>query len=604
MMMRYLLKRFSIAVAILLVMSSLLFVLSRTEDPRYRSLSASGHMASPEQREAWGEELGLNRPLIVQYVDWIADSMRIDFGNSIERRIPARGIALEHATETSRLLVGALGFAVIFSTAAILAIRYISERGPDLEYVGRLARVIVPAIPPFIPGILLAHIFYPHSLLFPIIGNGAWSHVLPSAALGMVIAYVVVRLFDAARNDDADSDNTPENLVANSGPGRASSRPIAWHMLLNLLRTTRVYLPVLLAAVLFTELFFEMHGLSNLISPILLSSDFPLAASIFMVLTMAYVAVILMLDVARAFVDPLIRGGGGSDDSSTYSALVAGVRPVPLREWPLFGRRPLIAVTILGMIVLFSVIVPFIVNYRGDLTGTDWLYRIFLSFRIASLTLAFALIAAAIFGATAALTANRYGGMIDSSLVWLFDLFTSFPILLLGLAGFFAWVQTFIFSFLFSYASVYVQVSTYPAALLAVIVSGMFFHQIRTDARMSLWREGVFNRQFVIGILTVAALSAGPLVMLGAIFDVAGVYGASGWGGPFGRAAYSLASIWWTLLAGLVLILTVLSLNFLGEWLRERYDPPPPPADSHNTQAEFRLRPERPGEPSKSRDIY
>ena len=71
------------------------------------------------------------------------------------------------------------------------------------------------------------------------------------------------------------------------------------------------------------------------------------------------------------------------------------------------------------------------------------------------------------------------------------------------------------------------------------------------------------------------ATSTGPAVMLGAIFDVAGVYGASGWGGPFGRAAYSLASIWWTLLAGLVLILTVLSLNFLGEWLRERYDPHP-----------------------------
>ena len=68
------------------------------------------------------------------------------------------------------------------------------------------------------------------------------------------------------------------------------------------------------------------------------------------------------------------------------------------------------------------------------------------------------------------------------------------------------------------------------------------------------------------------ATSTGPLVMLGAIFDVAGVYGASGWGGPFGRGDYALASIWWTLLAGLVLILTILCLNFLGAWLRERLE--------------------------------
>ena len=303
-MTRYLLKRFSIAVAILLVMSSLLFALSRTEDPRHRLLSASGHMVSPEQWKAWGEELGLNRPLIVQYVDWIADSMRIDFGNSIERRIPARGIALEHATETSRLLVGALGFAVIFSTAAILAKRYISERGPDPEYVGRLARVIVPAIPPFIPGILLAHIFYPNSLLFPIIGHGAWSYVLPSAALGMVIAYVVVRLFDAARKDAAYLDNTPEDLTTGRSRAANGSRHVAWLMLLNLLRSSRFYLPVLLAAVLFTELIFEIRGLSNIILGISFFEDLPLASSALMVLTLAYVAAMLLMDVARAFVDP------------------------------------------------------------------------------------------------------------------------------------------------------------------------------------------------------------------------------------------------------------------------------------------------------------
>ena len=485
--------------AILLVMSSALFCSSRTDDPRQRMLN---EFTTAEQWDAWGEEFGLSRPLLVQYVLWIADSMRIDFGNSSEQRIPARGIAFEHATGTFRLLVGGLAIAVIFSAAAILAKRYISERGPDPEYVGRLARVIVPAIPPFIPGILLAHIFFPNSLLFPITGNGAWSYMLPYAALGMVLTYGVVRLFDAARKDDS------------------GSRPVARHMLLNLLRSSRFYLPLLLAAVLFTELIFEIRGLSNIILGISLFEDLPLASSALMVLTLAYVAAMLLMDVARAFVDPQVRNGS-PDISVTDNALVSSIRTVPSGEWPLFGRRPMGALIILGLIVLLSVCVPFVVSYRGDATSTDWLFTIFLSLRHALVTLVLVLIAAAIIGAAATLTAKCFGGVIERLLVWFFDFFTASPVLFLGFVGF------------------------------AVIISGMVFHQVRTDAKMALAQGSIFNRDVARGILMVAALSAGPVVMLGAIFDAAGGW-AVGWGGPIGRTSYTLASIWWTVLAALV----------------------------------------------------
>ena len=50
-----------------------------------------------EQWKAWGEEMGLHRPMVVQYVVWIGDSLRIDFGTSRERRTSARTIALNYA---------------------------------------------------------------------------------------------------------------------------------------------------------------------------------------------------------------------------------------------------------------------------------------------------------------------------------------------------------------------------------------------------------------------------------------------------------------------------------------------------------------------------
>ncbi len=231
----------------------------------------------------------------------------------------------------------------------------------------------------------------------------------------------------------------------------------------------------------------------------------------------------------------------------------------------------MIALTILGLIVLLSVCVPFIVSYGGNTTGPDWLLTIFLNIRDALATLALALIAAATVGVVAALTSNRFGGVIDRLLVWFFDLCTAFPILLLGLVGVQVWAYTPFNSLLYFYPSFYILVLTYFAWLFAVIISGMVFHRVRTDARMASGGEGVFKRHLVTGILIVAALSAGPVVMLGAIIDAAGGL-ANGWGGPIDRTSYSLASIWWTLLAGSVLILTVLCLNFLGAWLRERFD--------------------------------
>ena len=569
-MTRFLLKRFSIAVAILLVMSSMLFIFSRTDDPRYQMFS--GYI-SAEQWETLGEELGLNRPLPAQYVAWIAKSMRIDYGDSLQRRTPARGVVLENSTTTLRLLMGSLAFSVIMSTATILAMNYIGERGLGRADVGRWVRAIIPAIPPFIPGILLVHIFFPNSLLFSIVRGGFWGYVLPQITLGVVIAYALVRLFDAARNETANSDCPPENMTTATSSDANGSSQVARHTLLHLLRSSRVYLPTLLSAVIFTEIIFDPRGLTDFILSGTLYMDFPVAASAFMILTMAYVAVMFLLDVARAIVDPLIRSGS-SDVSATDSALVAGVQPLPAKQWPLFGRLPFAALAILSIIVFFSVSIPYIVTYSGGVTGLDQLYIMSHEFRYVFLTLIMVLIGAAIIGAAAAFTANRYGMIVDRLLVWIFDLFTSFPILLLGLAGIYSWLTSSVGLFLTWPDPVYlVRAPMYPAGMLAMIASGMFFHQVRADDRMSRGREGVFGRPVVKGLLAVAALSAGPVVMLIAILEVAGIYLATGWAGQSVRAQYALASsIWWTLLAGLVLILTILCLNFLGACLRERLE--------------------------------
>ena len=563
----------------------MLFLFGRVDDPRNQMF---GEYSTPEQWQAMGEELGLNRPLVVQWSTWVADSMRVDFGNSVTRKIAARSVAMEYVTTTLWLFVGGLALSVVFSAAAILTMLNFGRLGLNLNSIGHWSRVILPSIPPFLPGILIVLIFFPNSLLFPIASGEAWGYLLPSVALGLVIAYAVVRQFDTARYEHANSDHSLQDLT--SGPGRrgTSSRRMARGILLGALRSTHVYLPVLLAAVIFTELIFGLRGLSSFTSPVTLFEDFPLAATGFMMFTIAYVVVMLLMDVARAYVDPLVRTGS-ADIFASQRLLVSYGGSLPSKTWPLFGHRPLIALVMLGIILVLSLVLPSTIDFRGGLSASERFLHIFISLKHVFIILAIALFSAAIIGGSAAFAAIFCGRKIDLSLVWIFELFTAFPILLLGLAASYTWITSPIFSY-FSWNDpvTYTQAPVYPAAMLAIIVSGVFFHQVRANARMFNGHEGVFSGRVVRGLLAAAATSAGPVVMLSAVFGVAGVYWAAGWAGPFVTAQYSLnVSIWWTLLPALVLILTILSLNFLGAWVRERLDHQPD--DQENGLAEAHI---------------
>lgn len=547
------------------------------------------------QWEAWGEEMGLHRPSVVQYVIWLGDSLRADFGTSRERRTSARAIALEYALASLRLLAGVLLAATLFSAAVVLAMIYLAERWPDLENVGRWAKFVVPAIPPFVPGVLLAHIFFPNSLLIPIDGNGFWSYALPSAALGVVIAYAVVRSFVAARSSATNGGDPMQNADGGASYRSVSLRFIAGRMLSKLLRSSRFYLPALFAAVIFTELTFGFRGLSSIVVRVTHIEDFPLASSALMMLTMAYVVALLLVDIARALREPLPRKES-QEVSTAECSISASAHQVHTEEWPFLNRLPMVSFTVLGLIVVLAVMIPYlnlvfvgenIDRYWLYSTSLDafWLHTMFLELRYAFLTVALALIAAALIGASAALVAKACGGLIDRSLVWLFEFLASFPILLLGLAGYLIWSPTLFGTFLIPSTPYYMLASIYPAGMIALIASGMFFHRVRTDARKSRRPVGMFSRRVIRGILAIVAASAGPVVLMSAVFSVSGVVGASGWGGPIGKWSYENFSVWWTLLAALVLILTILCLNFLGAWLRERLEDEPPEQENGSVEA-------------------
>ena len=102
-MTKFILRRLAYTVVVVVIATLFVFVLSRQSgDPRHLFLS---EMTTQKQWEDWGREMGLDRPVIVQYWLWIAKAARGDFGESVQQRRPALDVVVERAPATLELAV-------------------------------------------------------------------------------------------------------------------------------------------------------------------------------------------------------------------------------------------------------------------------------------------------------------------------------------------------------------------------------------------------------------------------------------------------------------------------------------------------------------------
>ena len=615
----YLLKRFAIALAIMLGMVTLMFIQTQFgDDPRLSLLTTNTSMTGPEQWDAWGKELGLDRPAIVQYGRWVGNAMRGDFGVLPRNRASAFGEAVSKIPGTLKLVIGAFIASAIF--AALVVAAAMSRHSPKFKYAGRVLSRIGPALPVFLVGLFLFHILFAKTgWISVILPRGMSLYVLPSATLGMFMAYAMVRPLWRAANDAAETRTGGGAVDGDSPYGVGFWTKAIKTALLNLLGHSRSYLFAFLTAVVVTEVMFGVPGVARLIWQGLWSQDMPVFYSAIFCLTAAYAASLLLMDVVRWFVDPGVRSTALRPDSTKPNSLThEGAEPhasQPTKSWPVFGRRPLVPAAILIVVAFLAIFGPLITphdlaldslrsgngepppwvggsgwsNVLGvDIYGRDLLSLIIYGARY-SLTVAFAvLVIGAIGGFFAIAIASRLGRFGDRALAWTVDFTSAFPTLLAG--HILAALILFFPSLVITLAIV---------AMLAVMVWGKFIENLRREALRSqpesrLHDPGSNSLHTRISSLNVrqtwprllktivvtATLNAGTVILLESTFSFLGIIGRPDLDkvlfAEWGSLARQGLGLWWmALFPGLAIALTVLSLNFLGRWVNERFDSRP-----------------------------
>ena len=251
------------------------------------------------------DALGLDRPLIVQYLKFLANLTSGDFGMSLRQHESALSLVLERLPATLELALSAFFLGLLLAFALGLGMR--------LTRSGRLRGAIMwlalgrQAIPVFSFGLLLILVFSVWLRWLPSLGRGGLSHlVLPALTLGTYELALYLRLFNASLA----AEQTQDYVRTAYAKGQARTAVVLRHMLPNallpLVTIAGINLGLLLGGTVVTETVFSWPGVGRLIVQSVTQRDFPVIIAGVFVVSLIFVAVNLAVDILYGFLDPRV----------------------------------------------------------------------------------------------------------------------------------------------------------------------------------------------------------------------------------------------------------------------------------------------------------
>jgi peptide/nickel transport system permease protein len=310
---RYIARRVAALAATLVFVSALVFVVVRVlpGDPAAIILGTEG---SPEALVRLRESMGLNRPLAVQYVEWLGGALRGDLGRSIQYDLPVGSLIVSRLPVTLPLAL----LAAVFMVAAALPLGVYAathhRRGGD--YLAMIVSQIGISVPQFWSGLLLILFFSVHLGWVSAGGFAGWSSgpgpalrslLLPAVALGLFQAAVLVR---ATRS--AVLDVLREDYVRTArAKGLSEPRVVGVHTFRNALipvvTVAGIQLGQLMAGAIVLESVFALPGLGRLALNAISARDLPVVQGVALFVASSIVLINFAVDLAYGVLDPRIR---------------------------------------------------------------------------------------------------------------------------------------------------------------------------------------------------------------------------------------------------------------------------------------------------------
>lgn len=308
-MQAFLLRRSGQALlAVFGVMTLVFFVQRLTGDPTYLLVPETATQADVE---AMRHALGLDRPLMVQYLDFLWSMSRFDLGDSFIQNAPVTKIIASRLPYTLQLAAGALTIAFFVGVPVGLILALAREhRTSNLLMGGVLA---AQSMPTFWSGILMIMIFGVWLGWLPPSGSGSPAHlIMPSIALGLLSMATYARISRSSILDEL----SKEYVRSARARGVTTKRLVVRHLLRNavtpVISITALEISQLLAGAVIVETVFAWPGLGLLTVQSIVARDFVVVQGVVLLGAFVTIAVNFLADILYSIVDPRIRLDGAA----------------------------------------------------------------------------------------------------------------------------------------------------------------------------------------------------------------------------------------------------------------------------------------------------
>ena len=276
-------------------------------DPVSVRLSLGGIAVDPVTAAQMRTDMGLDRPLPIQYGDWLIRFLHGDMGTSYRSDRPVAAMLLQALPYTLAIAASAMLLTLLISLPLGIAIA--AYRNSALDCIVRFLTFIGNAVPSFIVGILLMFLFSYQLGWIPVLaGNSPIGMVLPTAALALIMSARYIRQIRAATLDELAKDY----IIGLRARGITERRILFGNVLKNIMgiviTLTAISVGSLLGGVVIIETLFSRPGVGSLLMTAINSRDYPVIQAAVVWMVLAYFVVNLLADLSYRRFNPRVRG--------------------------------------------------------------------------------------------------------------------------------------------------------------------------------------------------------------------------------------------------------------------------------------------------------
>ena len=303
-MYRYILVRLVQGIFTLLILSLIIFMsVHLSGDPALLLLPPDATDADYEQLR---ENLGLDRPIFVQYGTFLKKAVQGDFGKSITTRRPARDILLERIPATLQLAAAGMALAIV--TGIPLGILSAVKRDSLLDKSVKLFAIVGIGAPQFWVAIMLILLFGGILQWLPTFGRGGPSHfILPAFVLAWSIMAGMMRLGRSSMLDILDSEFVKFARVKGLAEGFVIWKHALRNALIPLITFGGISLAGLMNGAIVVEVVFAWPGVGRLMLEGVAQRNFPIVEATVLASGFFYIFTSLVVDILYVYIDPRIR---------------------------------------------------------------------------------------------------------------------------------------------------------------------------------------------------------------------------------------------------------------------------------------------------------